>query len=162
MQEQLASMKANCRLVTNPYSSLQTCYNANAQCFFASASTFLERGNFACQGDTIVVVKYDTEISNRFGGLSWPLAMSSTEKAVATKQKKSSGKRTKVVREVIHEVCGWAPYERRAMDLLKLDKRRTARCFLKKRLGTHARAMQKLTHLENVIQEENLHHGHHE
>lgn len=86
--------------------------------------------------------------------------MSGTEKAIAHKQRKSSGKRVKLVREVIHEVAGWAPYERRAMDLLKLDKRRTARCFLKKRLGTHSRAMHKLTHLENVIQEENLH-GHH-
>ena len=84
--------------------------------------------------------------------------MSGTEKAAVAKR--SSGKHNKLVREVIHELAGWAPYERRAMDLLKLDKRRTARCFLKKRLGTHARAMHKLTHLETVIQEENLH-AHH-
>ena len=86
----------------------------------------------------------------------------SETKAAAKNSRKSSGKRNKFVREVIHEVAGWSPYERRAMDLLKLDKRRTARCFLKKRLGTHKRAMRKLGRLEEVIQEENLHHGHHE
>jgi len=71
---------------------------------------------------------------------------------------KQSGKRIKFVREVIHELAGWCPYERRAMDLLKLDRRRQARVFLKKRLGTHKRAMKKLGHLETVIQQENLAH----
>lgn len=83
--------------------------------------------------------------------------MSGTEKAVATKVKRSSGKRAKFVREIVHELAGWAPYERRAMDLIKLEKRRTARSFLKKRLGTHQRAMHKLIYLENVIQEEAMH-----
>ncbi|KAH0795787.1 ribosomal protein L36e [Histomonas meleagridis] len=87
--------------------------------------------------------------------------MSSTEKQVATKGKKgSSGKRSRFVREVIHELSGWSPYERRAMDLIKLEKRKSARTFLKKRLGTHKRAMHKLTYLENVIQEENMQHHH--
>ena len=88
--------------------------------------------------------------------------MSGTEKQVTKVQKKdrSSGKRIKFVREVVHELAGWSPYERRAMDLIKLEKRRTARAFLKKRLGTHKRAMHKLTHLEEVIQEENMQHHH--
>lgn len=74
----------------------------------------------------------------------------------ATQQKKQTGTRTKLVREIIHEVAGWQPYERRAMDLIKLDRRRAARVYLKKRLGNHHRAMQKLNTLENVIQEESL------
>ena len=89
--------------------------------------------------------------------------MSGTEKAVAQKTKNtkgSSGKRSKFVREVVHELAGWSPYERRAMDLIKLEKRRAARSFLKKRLGTHKRAMHKLSHLENIIQEENMQHHH--
>ena len=88
--------------------------------------------------------------------------MSGVEKEVAAKTQKtrSSGKRIKFVREVVHELAGWSPYERRAMDLIKLEKRRTARAFLKKRLGNHKRAMHKLTHLENVIQEENMQHHH--
>ena len=88
--------------------------------------------------------------------------MSGAEKQVAkdTKKNRSSGKRSKFVREVVHELAGWSPYERRAMDLIKLEKRRAARSFLKKRLGTHKRAMHKLSHLENIIQEENMQHHH--
>lgn len=69
-------------------------------------------------------------------------------------------KRVAFARQVVHELAGWAPYERRAMDLIKLERRRAARCFLKKRLGTHKRAMKKLSRLEEVIQEENLQHHH--
>ncbi|OHS93918.1 ribosomal protein L36e [Tritrichomonas foetus] len=86
--------------------------------------------------------------------------MSSTEKAAATKTHKSSGKHNKFVREVVHELSGWAPYERRAMDIIKLGKNKLARSFLKKRLGTHSRAIRKLHHLEDVIQEENIQHHH--
>ena len=80
----------------------------------------------------------------------------------ATEGQKKTGARRAFVREVVHEVAGFSPYERRAMDLIKLERRRQARCFLKKRLGTHKRAMQKLTKLENIIQEESLHHEHKE
>ena len=79
--------------------------------------------------------------------------MSTPEKAVQKPAvRRSSGKHNKLVREVVHELAGWAPYERRAMDIIKLGK---------KRLGTHSRAMHKLHHLEDVIQEENMHHAHH-
>ncbi|KAH0788261.1 ribosomal protein L36e [Histomonas meleagridis] len=88
--------------------------------------------------------------------------MSGAEKEAVkvAKRKGSSGKRAKFVREVIHELAGWSPYERRAMDLIKLEKRKSARTFLKKRLGTHKRAMHKLVYLENIIQEENMQHHH--
>ena len=88
--------------------------------------------------------------------------MSGAEKQIAkdAKKKGPSGKRSKFVREVVHELAGWSPYERRAMDLIKLEKRRAARSFLKKRLGTHKRAIHKLTHLESIIQEENMQHHH--
>ena len=76
-------------------------------------------------------------------------------------QKKQKGQRTKFVREIIHEIAGWAPYERRAMDLIKLERRRQATRYLKKRLGNHHRAIHKLNKLEEVIQEENLHHEEH-
>ncbi len=56
------------------------------------------------------------------------------------------GKRTKFVREVIREICGFAPYEKRMMELLKSgvprDEKRAYR-FAKVRLGTHTRALRK-------------------
>uniref|UniRef100_A0A8C6HGD3 60S ribosomal protein L36 n=1 Tax=Mus spicilegus TaxID=10103 RepID=A0A8C6HGD3_MUSSI len=42
-------------------------------------------------------------------------------------------KHTKFVRDMIREVCGFAPYERRAMELLKVSKDKRALKFIKKR-----------------------------
>ncbi|EAY19729.1 ribosomal protein L36e, putative [Trichomonas vaginalis G3] len=72
----------------------------------------------------------------------------------------SSGKRVNFARKIVHELVGWQPYERHTMDLIKIERRRAARQFLKKRLGTHRRAMKKLNTLEEVVQEESLHHHH--
>jgi large subunit ribosomal protein L36e len=55
-------------------------------------------------------------------------------------------KRTSLVRELIGEVCGMSPYERRMLDVLKTggtgaEKRMYK--FAKRRLGTHKRALKK-------------------
>merc|ERR1712232_1043397 len=67
----------------------------------------------------------------------------------ATKGK--STKRTKFVRELIREVSGFAPYEKRVMELLRngLDKR--ALRASKRRLGTHHRALKKRSELMDAI-----------
>ena len=44
------------------------------------------------------------------------------------------GKRTKVVREVIREVAGLAPYERRVSELLKVGKDKRALKLCKKKV----------------------------
>lgn len=41
---------------------------------------------------------------------------------------------------MIREVCGFAPYERRAMELLKVSKDKRALKFIKKRVGAPSRA----------------------
>ncbi|KAL0595440.1 Thioredoxin-related transmembrane protein 4 [Plecturocebus cupreus] len=43
-------------------------------------------------------------------------------------------KHTKFMRDMIREVCGFAPYQRRAMELLKVSKDRRALKFIKQRL----------------------------
>ncbi len=80
------------------------------------------------------------------------------------------------MRDIIREVTGFAPYERRAMELLKVGKDKRARKFTKKRvrhrpprrsrakwasrrltraadaqLGTMLRAKKKLEELNNII-----------
>ncbi|XP_059972504.1 large ribosomal subunit protein eL36-like [Mesoplodon densirostris] len=60
-------------------------------------------------------------------------------------------KPTKFVRDMIREVCGFAPYERRAMELLKVSKDKRALKFIKKRVGTHIRAKRKREELSNVL-----------
>ena len=44
-------------------------------------------------------------------------------------------KHTKFVRDMIREVCGFAPYKQRAVELLKVSKDKRALKFIKKRVG---------------------------
>ncbi|TRY60362.1 hypothetical protein DNTS_025775 [Danionella cerebrum] len=60
-------------------------------------------------------------------------------------------KHAKFVRDMIREVCGFAPYERRAMELLKVSKDKRALKFIKKRVGTHIRAKRKREELSNIL-----------
>ncbi|KAL1767828.1 60S ribosomal protein L36 [Sigmodon hispidus] len=60
-------------------------------------------------------------------------------------------KHTKFVLDMIPEVCGFAPYKRRAMELLKVSKDKRALKFIKKRVGTHIRAKRKHKELSNVL-----------
>uniref|UniRef100_A0A2K6MET2 Large ribosomal subunit protein eL36 n=1 Tax=Rhinopithecus bieti TaxID=61621 RepID=A0A2K6MET2_RHIBE len=55
-------------------------------------------------------------------------------------------KHTKFVRDMIQKVCGFAPYERRAVS-----KNKWALKFIKKRVGTHIGAKRKRKELSNVL-----------
>eukprot|EP00008_Paramoeba_atlantica_P005672 CAMPEP_0201474778 /NCGR_PEP_ID=MMETSP0151_2-20130828/217_1 /ASSEMBLY_ACC=CAM_ASM_000257 /TAXON_ID=200890 /ORGANISM="Paramoeba atlantica, Strain 621/1 / CCAP 1560/9" /LENGTH=104 /DNA_ID=CAMNT_0047854679 /DNA_START=40 /DNA_END=354 /DNA_ORIENTATION=- len=66
--------------------------------------------------------------------------------ALPPRPSRSKGKLTKrgrVAKEVIRDVAGYAPYEKRMMELLRnrLDKR--ALRFAKRRIGSHRRALRK-------------------
>ncbi|KAI8051587.1 ribosomal protein L36e [Syncephalis plumigaleata] len=74
-------------------------------------------------------------------------------KAKPASTKGRLGPRTKFVRELIREVAGFAPYERRVMELLKNGKDKRARKLAKKRLGTFGRAKNKVEELTNAIAE---------
>jgi len=43
-------------------------------------------------------------------------------------------KHAKFIRDVVREVCGFAPYERRCMELLRIAKDKRALKFCKKRV----------------------------
>ncbi|XP_010339936.2 large ribosomal subunit protein eL36-like [Saimiri boliviensis] len=57
----------------------------------------------------------------------------------------------KFLRDMIREVCGFAPYKRHAMELLKVSKDKRALKFIKKRVGTHIHAKRKQEELSNVL-----------
>lgn len=59
---------------------------------------------------------------------------------------------SRFVRDLIREVTGFSPYERRAMELLKISKDKRCLKFLKKRIGSHVRAKRKREEMTNVLQ----------
>ncbi|XP_041502566.1 60S ribosomal protein L36-like [Microtus oregoni] len=61
-------------------------------------------------------------------------------------------KHTKFVRDMIREVCGFAPYERRTTELLKVSKDKRAIKFTKKQVDTtHTCTKRKREELSNVL-----------
>ncbi|KAI0482894.1 ribosomal protein L36e [Xylariaceae sp. FL0804] len=62
-------------------------------------------------------------------------------------------KRTSFVRDIVKEVAGLAPYERRVIELLRNSKDKRARKLAKKRLGSFQRGKRKVDELQRVIAE---------
>ncbi|KAF8467669.1 60S ribosomal protein L36 [Kalaharituber pfeilii] len=69
-------------------------------------------------------------------------------------------KRTTFVREIVKEVAGLAPYEKRVIELIRNGKDKRARKLAKKRLGTFGRAKRKVDDLQRVIAESRRAAGH--
>jgi large subunit ribosomal protein L36e len=60
----------------------------------------------------------------------------------------------KLIRSVVREVTGYAPYEKRIMEILKgggSNPTKRAWRFAKKRLGSHIRAKRKVVEMGDVI-----------
>ncbi|RKP03229.1 hypothetical protein CXG81DRAFT_9821 [Caulochytrium protostelioides] len=66
-------------------------------------------------------------------------------------------KRTTFIRDLIQEVAGFAPYERRLIELLKNSRDKRAKKFCKKRLGTFQRSKRKIEQMQAVIAESRRH-----
>ena len=64
------------------------------------------------------------------------------------------GKRVAVVREVIREVCGLAPYEKKMMEMIRTgvaSKEKKAIKIARKRLGSNKRAQRKRDEIQSLI-----------
>ncbi|ODQ83026.1 hypothetical protein BABINDRAFT_170095 [Babjeviella inositovora NRRL Y-12698] len=83
-----------------------------------------------------------------------------TENTVAPKisyRKGALSKRTAFVREIVREVAGLAPYERRIIELIRNAGEKRAKKLAKRRLGTHKRAKRKVEEMNKVIAETRRH-----
>jgi large subunit ribosomal protein L36e len=60
-------------------------------------------------------------------------------------------KRVHFVRNLIREVAGFAPYEKRITELLKVGKDKRALKVAKRKLGTHKRAKKKREEMSGVL-----------
>ncbi|CAN1282547.1 60S ribosomal protein L36-2 [Linum perenne] len=59
--------------------------------------------------------------------------------------------RVHLVRNLIREVAGFAPYEKRITELLKVGKDKRALKLAKRKLGTHKRAKKKREELTTAL-----------
>ncbi|KAL8166480.1 hypothetical protein V2J09_007979 [Rumex salicifolius] len=66
-------------------------------------------------------------------------------------RKGKTSKRIHFVRNLIREVAGFAPYEKRITELLKVGKDKRALKVAKRKLGTHKRAKKKREEMSNVL-----------
>ncbi|GIY21310.1 60S ribosomal protein L36 [Caerostris darwini] len=73
------------------------------------------------------------------------------QKPRPSRRKGKLTKHARFIRDIVREVCGFAPYEKRTMELLRVSKDKRALKFCKKRLGTHLRAKRKREELSNVL-----------
>jgi len=69
-----------------------------------------------------------------------------------TRQKGAATKHAKFVRDIVREIAGFSPYERRCQELLKISKDKRALKFCKKRLGTHIRGKRKREEMQMMLQ----------
>ena len=79
-----------------------------------------------------------------------------TRKLKKSYNKGRLGKRVAIVREVMREVCGLAPYERKMIELIRTgvaSKEKKAVKLARRRLGTNKRAQSKRTELNAIIRQ---------
>merc|ERR1711974_295679 len=82
-----------------------------------------------------------------------------SERALAARPASRKGratKHTKIVRSLIREVMGFAPYEKRCMELLKVGKDKRVLRVLRRKLGSLCRAKAKREELQDVIRQSRL------
>ena len=77
-----------------------------------------------------------------------------TRKLKPSYKKGKLGKRVSAVREVIREVVGLAPYERKMIEMIRTGdagKEKKAVKIARRRLGTHTRAQNKRNEIHELI-----------
>lgn len=70
---------------------------------------------------------------------------------ISSRRKGRATKRVTFIRELVREVAGYAPYERRLMELLRNGLEKRAMKLAKKKLGTRLRAKRKFNEMSDSL-----------
>ncbi|KAK3583558.1 hypothetical protein CHS0354_026148 [Potamilus streckersoni] len=94
-------------------------------------------------------IQYDMAVGLKKGHKVTPLP---GRKNKHSRRKGELTKKNKFIRDLVRDITGFAPYERRIQELLRISKDKRALKFSKKRLGTHVRAKRKREEMQNMLQ----------
>lgn len=87
------------------------------------------------------------QVHHKVTKIDIPKIMPKYRKNVARIQEK------KFAKDLVREISGFAPYESKAISILKLKDIARATIFLKRRLGSNKRALKKMKELQAVVNE---------
>merc|ERR1712216_683753 len=76
------------------------------------------------------------------------------KKASPSSRKGRLANRVKLVREIVKEVAGLAPYEKRIAELLRIGKDKRALKYAKQKLGTHNRGKRKREEIADILRKQ--------
>merc|ERR1712154_683645 len=105
-------------------------------------------------GDTEIMVRYQLAIGPNKGHKITKNEGNQQRKYRPSRRKGVATKHARFVRELVREITGFAPYERRCQELLRISKDKRALKFCKKRLGSHIRAKRKREEMTQVLQKQ--------
>merc|ERR1712029_1282264 len=102
--------------------------------------------NISCESTSRMGVRYNLAV-----GLNKGHKVTKLEAGRKTRPTRRKGAATKHA-ELVRELVGFAPFERRCQELLKISKDKRALKFCKKRLGTHIRGKRKKEEMQAMLQ----------
>ncbi|XP_052796588.1 60S ribosomal protein L36-like [Mya arenaria] len=94
--------------------------------------------------------KYELAIGLNKGHKTTKIAECSKKRQ--SRRKGTITKKNRFIRDLVREVTGFAPYERRVQELLRISKDKRALKFCKKRLGSHIRGKRKREEMQTMLQ----------
>ncbi|XP_062568858.1 large ribosomal subunit protein eL36-like [Saccostrea cucullata] len=95
-------------------------------------------------------IKYNMAVGLNKGHKTIPLKAG--RKTRPTRRRGALTKHARFVRDLVREITGFAAYERRMQELLRIQKDKRALKFAKRRLGSHIRAKRKREEMQAVLQ----------
>merc|ERR1711976_18850 len=99
-----------------------------------------------------IMVRYQLAVGLQKGRKVTKIENSRKERP--SRRKGKATKHARFVRDRVREIAGFAPYERRCQELLRISKDKRALKFCKRRLGAHVRAKRKREEMIAVLQKQ--------